>query len=80
MVEILHSIIPNAKNERIPIKASEDFNNFAKGIPSCFFFYCVGTKSGKTLHDKDYNFNEDCIENMSKNWLKIMLSRTKLDK
>lgn len=76
MVEILKEIIPDIKNDNLPIKASEDFNNFAKGIPSCFFFYNIGKKNGKNLHDKDYNFNDDCLEKMSKNWLKIMLSRT----
>ena len=29
MVEILKDIIPNTKNDRVPIKASEDFNNFS---------------------------------------------------
>lgn len=57
------------------MKASEDFNEFGTEAKSCFFFYGIGTKSGRTLHSPDYNFNDDCLEKMAHLWMRIIKLR-----
>lgn len=59
----------------VPIMASEDFSEFGQEVKSCFFFYAIGTKSGLCLHSMNYDFNDDCLENISKVWLDIITQR-----
>jgi len=59
-------------DENVPIRASEDFSEFAERVPGCFFFVGVGKPAGFTLHVDNYNFNDDVIADVSQYWLKIM--------
>ncbi len=63
-------------DEQLPSKACEDFSEFGKKVKSCFFFYGVGEQCG-IIHTGNYNFNDDCIENITNVWAKLMLMRLK---
>ena len=68
--------ICEVSKEGLPIKFSEDFSEFSKVVPGCFFLYSIGNPKGITLHDPNYDFNDDCLENMARLWWKIILNRS----
>ena len=70
------SRLTELSQDHCPIKASEDFSEFAKVVPGCFFIYSTGLASGE-IHKKGYDFNDEAIEPASKLWAKIMLDRLK---
>ncbi len=74
LIEELKKIVPDLTTDNLPMKASEDFSEFGLEVPSCFFFYGIGKKSG-ILHTANYNFNDDCLNGMCELWHKIMLNR-----
>ena len=43
-----------------PIRASEDFGYYKKFCPSLFFM--LGTGDGPSIHNENYKFNDDVIE------------------
>ena len=63
--------------EDLPISASEDFGLYLNEIPGCFFL--LGTmKEGKdilTLHDGNFDFNDDMIASGAYFFLKIVEDR-----
>ena len=65
----------DTSEDHLPLKASEDFSEFANVVPGCFFIFGIGSKAGKSLHAKNYNFNDDVIEQASRNWVKLIKHR-----
>ena len=74
LVDDLKSIC-EVSDEGLPIKFSEDFSEFSKVVPGCFYLYSIGNPKKITLHDPNYNFNDDCLENMARLWWKIIENR-----
>lgn len=68
--------IRETRSEKLPIKASEDFSEYGLLVKSCFFFYAIGEDRG-CLHNSDYNFNDECLKNMSQLWYSIIEDRLK---
>lgn len=68
-------LMGETSEERLPFKFSEDFSEYSKRVPSCFFFLCAGRQAGETLHANNYNFNEELIESTSRVWLKLARDR-----
>lgn len=63
-------------NDLLPSYASEDFADFLKVVPGCFFFRVIDNlPQGVGLHCSHYNFDDSVIEDVSKFWLNIVVTR-----
>lgn len=78
--EELKRIHPGCSEDKVPLLAGEDFGEFSNKVPGCFFLYGVGKKSGSSLHIHNYNFNDDCIDDVANLWYKIIADRLDINK
>lgn len=75
LAEELKRIHPGCSEDKVPLLAGEDFSEFSNKVPGCFFLYSVGSNAGTSLHIHNYNFNDECIEDVSNLWYKIIADR-----
>ena len=74
LTKALIDLVPTHYTDDLPKKFCEDFSEFANRVPGCFFLYATGN-NGKILHQDNYNFNEDCLDNIACLWSKIINDR-----
>ena len=75
LADELKRIHPGCSEDRVPLLAGEDFSEFSNKVPGCFFLYAVGSQAGTSLHIHNYNFNDNCIEDVADLWYKIISDR-----
>ena len=78
LVGELKRIRSDLSEEGLPKKFSEDFSEFGNVVKGCFFIYNIGDKKG-SLHQADYDFNDDCLLPMTELWADIMIDRLDLN-
>ena len=75
LVGSLQDINPEVQEHDEVRMGADDFAEFCKVVPGCYFKYYVGNKKGQMLHTPNIDFDDQCIEPTALNWLMIMRSR-----
>lgn len=60
----------------MPVLGSEDFAYYVDKVPGAFFFLASGRKDNDTMiHESNFDFNDNLIEDATEFWMRLALNR-----